>query len=40
MRTLTGTFSASDTSDVGLELDSPVWLDSFGRVPFPFSGKI
>jgi hypothetical protein len=39
-RTVTNTFSANDTFDVGLDLGSQVSLDYFNRVSFPFCGKI
>ena len=39
-RTVPAAFTASETFDVGVDLGSPVSLDYFDRVPFPFSGKI
>ncbi|MFZ2086985.1 MAG: arylsulfatase [Desulfobaccales bacterium] len=39
-RTVPAAFTASETFDVGVDLGSPVSLDYFDRVPFPFTGKI
>jgi arylsulfatase len=35
-----GTFTASETFDVGKDLGSPVALDYHKRAPFKFNGKI
>jgi arylsulfatase len=39
-RTVAGSFSASETLDVGVDLGSPVSFDYFDRNPFAFTGKI
>jgi len=35
-----GTFTASETLDVGMDLGSPVSLDYHEHAPFKFDGKI
>jgi arylsulfatase A-like enzyme len=39
-RSVPGTFTASETFDVGKDLGSPVSLDYYDRAPFKFNGKI
>ena len=39
-RSVPGTFTASETFDVGMDLGSPVSLDYHERMPFRFNGKI
>ena len=39
-RTVPGTFTASETFDVGMDLGSPVSLDYQKRAPFKFNGRI
>ena len=39
-RSVPGTFTASETFDVGMDLGSPVSLDYHKRAPFKFNGKI
>ncbi len=39
-RSVPGTFTASETFDVGADLGSPVALDYYDRSPFKFNGKI
>ena len=39
-RSVPGTFTASETFDVGVDFGSPVALDYSDRAPFEFSGKI
>jgi arylsulfatase A-like enzyme len=39
-RSVPGTFTASETFDIGKDLGSPVALDYYDRAPFAFSGKI
>ncbi len=39
-RSVPGTFTASETFDVGMDLGSPVALDYHERAPFKFNGKI
>jgi arylsulfatase len=39
-RSVPGTFTASETFDVGKDLGSPVALDYHKRAPFKFNGKI
>ena len=39
-RSVPGTFTASETFDVGKDLGSPVALDYYDRAPFRFNGKI
>jgi len=39
-RSVPGTFTASETFDIGRDLGSPVALDYYERAPFAFSGKI
>jgi len=39
-RSVPGTFTASETFDVGKDLGSPVALDYYDRAPFAFTGKI
>ena len=39
-RSVPGTFTASETFDVGMDLGSPVALDYYDKAPFEFSGKI
>jgi arylsulfatase len=39
-RSVPGTFTASETFDVGKDLGSPVALDYCDKAPFEFSGKI
>lgn len=39
-RSVPGTFTASETFDVGKDLGSPVALDYYDRAPFKFNGKI
>ncbi len=39
-RSVPGTFTASETFDVGMDLGSPVSLDYHERAPFKFDGKI
>jgi arylsulfatase len=35
-----GIFTASETFDIGMDLNAPVSLDYYDRVPFKFNGKI
>jgi arylsulfatase len=39
-RTIPGTFTASETFDVGLDTNSPVADDYFEKAPFQFEGKL
>ena len=39
-RSVPGTFTASETFDVGMDLGSPVALDYYDRAPFKFNGKL
>ena len=39
-RTVPGTFTASETFDVGMDLGSPVALDYHEKAPFKFNGRI
>ena len=39
-RSVPGTFTASETFDIGMDLGSPVALDYHDRAPFKFDGKI
>jgi len=39
-RTIPGTFTASETFDVGMDTSSPVADDYFDRAPFPFTGEL
>jgi arylsulfatase len=39
-RSVPGTFTASETFDVGKDLGSPVALDYYERAPFEFKGRI
>ncbi len=39
-RSVPGTFTASETFDVGMDLGSPVALDYYKHVPFKFNGEI
>jgi len=39
-RSVPGTFTAYETFDVGMDLNSPVALDYFDRAPFKFNGRI
>jgi len=39
-RSIPSAFTASETFDVGMDLNSPVALDYYDRAPFKFSGKI
>ncbi|RHW77800.1 hypothetical protein [Colwellia sp. RSH04] len=39
-RSVPSIFTASETFDIGMDLNSPVSLDYWDRVPFEFSGKI
>jgi len=39
-RTVPGTFTASETFDVGMDTNSPVADDYFEAAPFPFTGEL
>ena len=39
-RTIPGTFTASETFDVGMDTCSPVANDYFEKAPFKFEGKL
>ena len=39
-RSVPSIFTASETFDVGMDLNSPVALDCFDRAPFAFDGKV